>query len=428
MSSLDLGQVKKQAALFLREKLKTARLALTDVTEAELLTEEATNGDPWGPETRTMAAISQKAFEVDDYWRIVEILHKRLLVADKKQWRQSFKTLVLLEYLLTHGPESVAAEFRSDKDAILQLSHLQCVDDRGFDCGLNVRRKVERILELLSEDKLLKEERNRARKVSREIRGFGSFSSRTFSSSSFGSFSSRTSSSATLGSNSAWDDAGEKTGMPFENEDNRTTNESHKNNGDDCAAFTKSFSSPGFSINSILSDQSFSDKHLVDSCTSTLNTANRSETGKHSNNHGFNHEWKPFEERSLVSLDSFSKDSIENQIKYNEGNEKRKIQGNISPSDCAISERFCEWDPRIESMSLLNSSTCESNDSPSDKVFSGEIHPFNIFDKEMTAESLLSNTQKRSPASILDFPDSGGLLSKKLGGHSLFRTRKCEVE
>ena len=43
------------------------------------LVEEATNGNPGAPDTRTLKLISRAAFEVDDYWRIVEILHKRFL-------------------------------------------------------------------------------------------------------------------------------------------------------------------------------------------------------------------------------------------------------------------------------------------------------------------------------------------------------------
>lgn len=38
------------------------------------LTEEAINGNP---DARTLSSISRAAFEVDDYWRIVAILHKR---------------------------------------------------------------------------------------------------------------------------------------------------------------------------------------------------------------------------------------------------------------------------------------------------------------------------------------------------------------
>lgn len=101
-------EIKKQASFFLREKIKTARLALTDVTPAQLyvddrslyyyymcecdvcattlihfrsfvwrLAEEATNANSVGPDARTLKMLSKAAFEVDDYWRIVGILHKR---------------------------------------------------------------------------------------------------------------------------------------------------------------------------------------------------------------------------------------------------------------------------------------------------------------------------------------------------------------
>lgn len=45
-----------------------------------------------------------------------------------------------------------------------------------FNWGLAVRNKSERILKLLEEGTLLKEERSRARRLSRGIQGFGSFS------------------------------------------------------------------------------------------------------------------------------------------------------------------------------------------------------------------------------------------------------------
>lgn len=190
-------ELKKQASFFLKDKIRTARLALTDVTPAQLwvwfwsfhvlnrrvqffvvdfgsyqikiwarfvgscrLTEEATNGSPWAPDTRTMGLISRAAFEVDDYWRIVEILHQRyqrfeamnregifsclkiwswapvelcfrLSRFDRKQWREPYQALILLEHLLTHGPESVASEFQIDKDVIAEIGSFQHIDERG---------------------------------------------------------------------------------------------------------------------------------------------------------------------------------------------------------------------------------------------------------------------------------------------------------
>ncbi|KAF5930873.1 hypothetical protein HYC85_031746 [Camellia sinensis] len=174
-------EFKKQASFFFKEKIKTARLALTDVTPAQLLTEEATNGNPWFPETRILKIISKAAFEVDDYWRIVEILHKRLAKFDKKNWRSSYNALIVLEHLLTHGPESVSEEFQTDRDAISEIGSFQHIDEKGFNWGLNVKNKTERISKLLERGPLLREERDRARKLTRGIEGFGSFCHRTSS-------------------------------------------------------------------------------------------------------------------------------------------------------------------------------------------------------------------------------------------------------
>ncbi|XP_050290935.1 uncharacterized protein LOC126730527 isoform X2 [Quercus robur] len=178
MGTSSFHELKKQASFFFKEKIKTARLALTDVTTAQLMTEEATSGNPWAPDMPTLGSISKAAFELEDYTRIVEILHKRFLKFERKNWRVSYNSLIVLEHLLTQGPESVAGEFRSDKDVISEMESFQYIDEKGFNWGLTVRKKAERILKLLEKGPLLKEERDRARKLTRGIQGFGSFSHR----------------------------------------------------------------------------------------------------------------------------------------------------------------------------------------------------------------------------------------------------------
>ncbi|KDP44961.1 hypothetical protein JCGZ_01461 [Jatropha curcas] len=176
MGSPILHEFKKQASFFFKEKFKTARLALTDVTPAQLLTEEATNEDFLAPDTRTMAIISRAAFEVDDYYRIADILHRRLTKFDMKTWRVSYKSLLVLEHLLTHGPLRASDEFQGNKETIKEMGSFQFVDEKGFNWGLSVRNLSARILKLLENDKFLKEERGKARKLTRGIQGFGSFS------------------------------------------------------------------------------------------------------------------------------------------------------------------------------------------------------------------------------------------------------------
>ncbi|KAG1361522.1 epsin-3 [Cocos nucifera] len=129
---MNLSKIKKQASSFLQEKYKSARLVLTGVTQAEML--------------RSV------------YW---------------KEWRQSYKTLVLLEFLLTHGPEDMFEEFHCDINVIQQLGKLNYVDERGFNWGACMQNKSERILRLLSDQKQLQEARSKALKISKEIQGFG---------------------------------------------------------------------------------------------------------------------------------------------------------------------------------------------------------------------------------------------------------------
>ncbi|KAK9289087.1 hypothetical protein L1049_017558 [Liquidambar formosana] len=196
MGTLLIDQLKRQASSFLHDKYRNARLALTDVTQAELLTEEATNNDPWGPDARTMTRIAEASYDMDDYWRIVDVLHRRLYRIDWRQWRLSYKALVLLEFLLTHGPEEFADDFQCNIYVIQELGTFKHVDEKGFNWGANMQKKSERILRLLGGGETLKEARLKAIKVTKEIKGFGSpmsspssSSSKISRTSSFGSYS-----------------------------------------------------------------------------------------------------------------------------------------------------------------------------------------------------------------------------------------------
>ncbi|KAF7811311.1 clathrin interactor 1 [Senna tora] len=179
MGSPLLHEIKKQASCFFKDKIRTARLILTDVTPVQLMTEEVTNENLWPPDTRAIGVISRAAFEVDDYWRIVEILHQRLEKFDKRNWRGSYKALILLEHLLTHGPLRVSEEFHCDENVIKEIGQLQYIDEKGFNWGLSVKKLSERILKLLKNNDFLREERARARELSRGIQGFGSFGKQT---------------------------------------------------------------------------------------------------------------------------------------------------------------------------------------------------------------------------------------------------------
>ncbi|KAJ4895489.1 ENTH/VHS family protein [Raphanus sativus] len=170
-------ELKKQASFFIKEKIKTARLAVTDVTEEELLTEEVTGSALSLIDVRSMAVITKASFEVDQFQRIVKILRQRMLMFDRREWRGMYNTLTMLNHLLINGPLSVFKEFQHEKETIEDVITIEWISEKGFECGLKVRNIAEDVLKLLEDETFFKDERERKRKQSfGRITGFGSSS------------------------------------------------------------------------------------------------------------------------------------------------------------------------------------------------------------------------------------------------------------
>ncbi|CAH2038545.1 unnamed protein product, partial [Thlaspi arvense] len=172
-------ELKKQASFYIKEKIKTARLAVTDVTPEELLTEEVTGSAHSSIDPRSMAVITRASFEVDQFQRIVKVLRQRMVMFDTREWRGVCNTLTMLNHLLLNGPLSVFNEFQHERQLIEDaIMTDQWIDERGyFDCGLKVRNIADKVLRLLEDDMFLKDERERNRKQSfGRIKGFGNSS------------------------------------------------------------------------------------------------------------------------------------------------------------------------------------------------------------------------------------------------------------
>ncbi|CAA7053310.1 unnamed protein product [Microthlaspi erraticum] len=172
-------ELKKQASFFIKEKIKTARLAVTDVTVEELLTEEVTASTHSSIDSRSMAVITRASFEVDQFQRIVKILRQRITMFDRREWRGIYNTLTMLNHLLVNGPLSVFNEFQRERELIEDaIINTEWIDERGFDCGLKVRNVAEKVLRLLEDGMFLKDERerNRRQSIGRIITGFGNSS------------------------------------------------------------------------------------------------------------------------------------------------------------------------------------------------------------------------------------------------------------
>uniref|UniRef100_A0AC35GWP7 ENTH domain-containing protein n=1 Tax=Panagrolaimus sp. PS1159 TaxID=55785 RepID=A0AC35GWP7_9BILA len=118
-------------------------------TEPEVKVREATTEEPWGPTPDMMREIAGLTFQYDAFPEVMGMLWKRMLPPSPVAWRHTYKSLILLEYLLKNGCERVISNARDHAFEMRSLEHYKCIDERGKDQGINVRFRVKTVLSLL---------------------------------------------------------------------------------------------------------------------------------------------------------------------------------------------------------------------------------------------------------------------------------------
>lgn len=132
-------------------------------SDAQVKVREATSNDPWGPSSTLMAEIADLTYNVMAFTEIMQMIWKRLN-DHGKNWRHVYKALVLMEYLIKTGSEKVAMQCKENIYAIQTLEDFQYTQE-GKDQGLSVREKARQLVNLLTDDDRLKNERARALKA-----------------------------------------------------------------------------------------------------------------------------------------------------------------------------------------------------------------------------------------------------------------------
>ncbi|KAI7903841.1 uncharacterized protein BX663DRAFT_452447, partial [Cokeromyces recurvatus] len=115
-------------------KLKSVVL---NYTEMETKVHEATSNDPWGASSTLMQEIAQGTYNYQYFNEIMPTIYRRFTEKESKQWRQIYKALVLLEYLIKNGSERVVDDARSHVSMIKILRNFYYIDDKGKDEGIN---------------------------------------------------------------------------------------------------------------------------------------------------------------------------------------------------------------------------------------------------------------------------------------------------
>lgn len=99
------------------------------------------------------------------------IIYKRFTEKAADEWRQVYKALQLLEFLIKNGSERVIDDARSHISLLKMLRQFHYIDHNGKDQGLNVRNRAKELAELLSDVDRIRAERKKARSTRSKYTG-----------------------------------------------------------------------------------------------------------------------------------------------------------------------------------------------------------------------------------------------------------------
>lgn len=91
------------------------------------------------------------------------MIYKRFTEKAAEEWRQIYKGLQLLEFLIKNGSERVIDDARSHLTLLKMLRQFHFIDLNGKDQGLNVRNRAKELADLLSDVEKIRAERKKAR-------------------------------------------------------------------------------------------------------------------------------------------------------------------------------------------------------------------------------------------------------------------------
>lgn len=147
-----------------RELADKVTNVVMNYTEIEAKVREATNDEAWGPTGALMQEIAQATFTYEHFPEVMQMLWKRMLQDNKKNWRRTYKSLLLLNYLVRNGSERVVTAAREHVYDLRSLENYTYVDELGKDQGVNIRHKVRELMDFVQDDDRLREERKKAKK------------------------------------------------------------------------------------------------------------------------------------------------------------------------------------------------------------------------------------------------------------------------
>jgi hypothetical protein len=142
-------------------------------SDVESKVREATNDETWGPHGTLMAEVAKYTFTYEHYPEVMTMVWKRMFEA-RRNWRRTYKALLLLHYLVRNGSERVVASAREHIYDMKPLEEYVFRDELGKDQGVNVRQKAKEIISFIQDDERLKDARKQAKQSRDKFVGYSS--------------------------------------------------------------------------------------------------------------------------------------------------------------------------------------------------------------------------------------------------------------
>lgn len=114
-----------------REMVDKATNIVMNYTETESKVRDATNDDPWGPSGVQMQEVASFTFTYEQFPEAMGMLWKRMLQDNRTNWRRTYKSLLLLDYLLKNGSERVVTSAREHVYDLRSMENYAFIDENG---------------------------------------------------------------------------------------------------------------------------------------------------------------------------------------------------------------------------------------------------------------------------------------------------------
>ncbi|KAK2599952.1 Epsin-3, clathrin recruitment and traffic between the Golgi and endosome [Conoideocrella luteorostrata] len=168
----DLKSTVSNLTLYdLKAGFRKAQNAVMNYTEMEAKVREATNNEPWGASSTLMQEIANATFSYQSLNEIMPMIYRRFTEKSAEEWRQIYKALQLLEFLIKHGSERVIDDARGHITLLKMLRQFHFIDQNGKDQGINVRNRAKELSELLGDVERIRSERKKARATKNKYTG-----------------------------------------------------------------------------------------------------------------------------------------------------------------------------------------------------------------------------------------------------------------